>query len=119
MALAESKQTYIEMILQWLMNNNSTGQVDYTQLYVRRSVRYVYPLFMFVYALVGVIGIIGNSAMLVVLGRRRLYHDQTFFLMGNLASQTSSSASSCCPSRWPTSSSTTGSSAPSFASSFP
>lgn len=85
MALAESKQTYIEMILQWLMNNNSTGQVDYTQLYVRRSVRYVYPLFMFVYALVGVIGIIGNSAMLVVLGRRRLYHDQTFFLMGNLA----------------------------------
>lgn len=85
MTLAESKQTYVDMIFNWIINNNSSGTVDYTQPYVRRSVRYVYPLFMFLYALVGVVGIAGNTAMLVVMGRRRLYHDQTFFLMGNLA----------------------------------
>nr|KAG5692272.1 hypothetical protein BaRGS_007180 [Batillaria attramentaria] len=85
MTLAESKQTYIEMVYQWVISNNSTGNMDYTQPYVRRSLRYVYPLFMFLYTLVGVLGIVGNAAMLVVLARRRLYHDQTFFLMGNLA----------------------------------
>ncbi|XP_041370985.1 neuropeptide Y receptor type 5-like [Gigantopelta aegis] len=86
MTLAESKATYIELILAWLIHNNGTSSdVDFTQPYVRRSLRYVYPLFMFLHAVVGVVGIVGNIAMIIVLGKRRLYHDQTFFLLGNLA----------------------------------
>ncbi|XP_046368330.1 prolactin-releasing peptide receptor-like isoform X1 [Haliotis rufescens] len=85
MALAESRETYIELILRWLIDNNSTEAVDFTQPYVRRSLRYVYPLFMFLHAVVGVVGIVGNIIMLIVLGKRKLYHDQTFFLLGNLA----------------------------------
>ncbi|ESO96308.1 hypothetical protein LOTGIDRAFT_174874 [Lottia gigantea] len=85
MSLAESKDTYIVMILNWLLNNNSTNGVDFTQPYVRRSLRYVYPLFMFLHAVVGIVGIVGNLGMLVVIVKRRLYHDQTYFLMTNMA----------------------------------
>jgi len=77
------------MLFQILMfldlKNKSNTTFDFTQPYLRRSMRYVYPLFMFLYAAVGFIGFVGNITMVIIMGKRRLYHDQTFFFIGNLA----------------------------------
>lgn len=85
MTLAESKSNYVDLIHEFMSHNHGNYTVDYIQPYVRPSLKYVYPLFMFLHALVGMVGIIGNIAMVTVMGRRRLYHDQTFFFLGNLA----------------------------------
>ena len=77
--------TWVTHVLSWMETVNKSGRVDFTKPYVSLSLRYVYPLFVFLYATVGVVGVVGNAAMLFVIVRRRLYHDQTFFLMGNLA----------------------------------
>lgn len=80
----EPQSGFITQILLWIDQRNDTS-FDFTQPYIRRSMRYVYPLFMFLYAAVGLIGFIGNVSMLIVMGKRRLYHDQTYFFLGNLA----------------------------------
>ncbi|XP_033757143.1 prolactin-releasing peptide receptor-like [Pecten maximus] len=85
MALIDGQETYIGLILKWLHDNNSTEGVDFTQPHVRRSLRYVYPLFMFLHAAVGIFGLVGNIAILIVIGKRGLYKDQTFFFLGNIA----------------------------------
>ncbi|KAK3590187.1 hypothetical protein CHS0354_041243 [Potamilus streckersoni] len=85
MTVAESKENYLALILQWIENNNTTDHVDFTQPHIKRSLRYVYPIFMFLHAMVGIVGLVGNVAMITVMGKRTLYHDQTFFLLGNLA----------------------------------
>lgn len=85
MSLVEARETYLELIYDWMTNNNSTGNVDFTQPHVRKSLRYVYPLFMFLYTLVGFVGLIGNAAIIIVIGKRRFYHDQLFLFIGNLA----------------------------------
>ncbi|CAL1526266.1 unnamed protein product, partial [Lymnaea stagnalis] len=79
-----TKGTYIELILQFMSNNNHSG-IDFKEPFVKPSLRYVYPFFMFLHAVVGLVGIAGNTAMVVVIARRRLYQDQTYFLMANLA----------------------------------
>lgn len=84
MILAEAEETYIQLMTNWILNHNNT-EVDFTQPYVRRSLKYVYPMFMFLYAIVAVVGIVGNISIVVVMARRKLYHDQTFFFLGNLA----------------------------------
>ena len=84
----EPKSDFILQILLWIDQrnvNDNDSSFDFTQPYIRRSMRYVYPLFMFLYAAVGLIGFIGNVSMLIVMGKRRLYQDQTFFFLGNLA----------------------------------
>ncbi|CAG5122349.1 unnamed protein product [Candidula unifasciata] len=78
------KETYIELIIQFMTNNNHTG-IDFREPFVKPSLRYVYPLFMFLHATVGVVGVAGNAAMVIIIGKHRLYQDQTYFLMTNLA----------------------------------
>jgi hypothetical protein len=80
----EAGNNYVEKVLAYIheIGNNTS---DFRVPHMRPSLRYVYPMFIFLYATVGVIGICGNAAVLLVIGRRRLYHDQTFLLMGNLA----------------------------------
>lgn len=80
----EPQSGFITQILIWIDQRNDTS-FDFTQPYIRRSMRYVYPLFMFLYATVGLVGFVGNISMLIVMGKRRLYHDQTYFFLGNLA----------------------------------
>ena len=62
-----------------------SNETDFREPHLRPSLHYVYPLFIFLYATVGVVGIVGNAAVLFLIGHRRLYHDQTFLLMSNLA----------------------------------
>ncbi|KAH9508593.1 hypothetical protein Btru_052113 [Bulinus truncatus] len=79
-----SKENYIELIIQFMTNNNNSG-VDFKEPFIKPSLRYVYPFFMFLHVLVGLVGVAGNTAMVVVIAKHRLYQDQTYFLMTNLA----------------------------------
>ena len=92
MADEESELNYFTMVLHYMdtlesmaRNNTTVQSFDFTQPHIKRSLRYVYPLFMFLHAIVGLIGFLGNAAMIIAMGKRRLYHDQTFFFLGNLA----------------------------------
>ncbi|RUS74035.1 hypothetical protein EGW08_018209, partial [Elysia chlorotica] len=78
------KETYNQMILQYMINSSSTN-FNFREPYIKRSLIYVYPLFMLLHAIVCLAGIISNVAMVVVIIRRRLYQDQTFVLFINLA----------------------------------
>lgn len=78
--------SYAKLIVYWLDANNRSGVVDFTKPHVKLSLRYVYPLFILLYAIVMVTGTIGNAGMLVVIGRRRrLYKDPTQVYLANLA----------------------------------
>lgn len=81
---SEPDTGYIDQVMRWIENRNDTS-FDFTQPYIRKSLKYVYPIFMFLYAVVGFVGLVGNISMLIVMGKRRLYQDPTFFFLGNLA----------------------------------
>lgn len=86
MALVDSTQdTYIELIFKFFKDTNETDHVDFRKPHVRPSLRYVYPMFMFLHALIGIAGFIGNVGILFIIGKHRLYRDQTFFYFGNIA----------------------------------
>lgn len=82
--MATAEGGYIDQVLWWMENRNDTS-FDFTQPYIKKSLKYVYPIFMFLYASVGLIGMIGNISMLIVMGKRRLFQDPTFFFLGNIA----------------------------------
>ncbi|XP_060578535.1 prolactin-releasing peptide receptor-like [Ruditapes philippinarum] len=84
MASSEPDNGYIYQVMWWIENRNDTS-FDFTQPYIRKSLKYVYPIFMFLYAVVGLVGLVGNIAMVIVMGKRRLYQDPTFFFLGNIA----------------------------------
>ena len=85
MSLIEGKHNYIELIFNWIQDNNSTDEVDFTQPHIKRSLRYVYPLFIFLHALTCTFGFIGNVAIIIVVGKHGLYKDQVFFFICNIA----------------------------------
>ena len=90
MAADSAEGNYYTLVLQFMTfmekSQNSTSMAfDFTQPHIKRSVRYVYPLFVFLHAVIGLLGFVGNTAMIIAMGKRRLYHDQTFFFLGNLA----------------------------------
>lgn len=80
----DSSSGFFDEVLSWMDKQNDTS-IDFTQPFIRRSLKFVYPIFMFLYAVVGLIGMIGNISMLVVMGKRRLYQDPTYLFLGNLA----------------------------------
>ncbi|KAL4232398.1 hypothetical protein ACF0H5_009966 [Mactra antiquata] len=84
MAVEESDTGYIHQVLSFMDKKNDTS-FDFTQPYIRNSLKFVYPIFMFLYAVVGLLGMVGNISMLVVMGKRRLYQDPTYLFLGNLA----------------------------------
>ncbi|ELU08490.1 hypothetical protein CAPTEDRAFT_160415, partial [Capitella teleta] len=59
--------------------------MDFRQPYIKNSLRYVYPLFILLHAVVCLCGVCGNGAMLAVILRRKLYRSPTFFFLANLA----------------------------------
>ena len=85
MPLVDNREAFIHLVVKYIHDRNSTNDVDFTQPHVRRSLRYVYPLFMFLYAAVGLIGFTGNLGIIIAIGKRRLFKDQTFFFLANIA----------------------------------
>lgn len=84
MASTEPDNGYIDQVMWWIENRNDTS-FDFTQPYIKKSLTYVYPIFMFLYAVVGLVGLVGNISMLILMCKRRLYNNPTFFFLGNIA----------------------------------
>lgn len=83
MAEDPNKVTYIRLILNILSDSNNET-IDPSKPILRVSLRYVYPLFIFLYSLVCLIGTTGNVLILYTIMKKRL-RDPTYLLMGNLA----------------------------------
>ena len=66
-------------------SENGTMATDPRKPIIRTALRYVYPLFILIHAIVVLVGTVGNFGMMVVVTRRRLYHDPMYFFLGNLA----------------------------------
>lgn len=54
-------QSYVRLVLMWLASNNRSGVADFTKPHIKPSLRYVYPLFVFLYILVMLAGTAGWS----------------------------------------------------------
>ena len=68
-----------------LNKQNRTLDVDLTKPFLRPSLKYIYPLFIFLHACASLVGVAGNAAILVFIARRRLYRNPMFFFLANLA----------------------------------
>ncbi|XP_059173940.1 neuropeptide Y receptor type 5-like [Physella acuta] len=75
---------YIELIIQFMVTNNHSD-FDFKVPFVKPSLRYVYPFLIFLHVVICLVGVVGNTAIVVVIAKRRLYQDQTYFLLANLA----------------------------------
>lgn len=63
---------------------NDTG-IDFSEPHFRPSVARVYPLFVFLYALVVIVGTISNLAVIWTVIKHRLYRNPTYGYIINLA----------------------------------
>ena len=73
----------LQLIKRWLDANNDTKV--FSELNIRPSIECLLPLFVCLFSLVALIGIIGNITIVIVIMRQKLYNDNTFFLVGNIA----------------------------------
>jgi hypothetical protein len=68
-----------------LSKHNQSLGLDLRDPYIRLSLRYGYPLFIFLHACASVAGVIGNSAIIIYIVKHGLYRNPTFFFIANLA----------------------------------
>lgn len=52
--------------LLWHLENNHNRTVDFTKPFMKNSLKYVYPLFVFLFSCVVLGGVGGNVALLVI-----------------------------------------------------
>ena len=79
------EKTYSEMLMAAMDSENGTMATDPRKPIIRSALQYVYPLFILIHVIVVVVGAVGNCGMLIVVIKRRLYHDPMYFFLGNLA----------------------------------
>ena len=79
-------EPFLNLIIKYMESEgDNQTKVDFRQPFIKNSLKYVYPLFIFLHALVCLFGTFGNATLLVVIVRRRLYRVPTFFFLANLA----------------------------------
>ena len=49
-------KSFTDLIMQFMDTGNSTEHMDFRKPYVKPSLRYVYPLFIFIHAFIAVVG---------------------------------------------------------------
>lgn len=77
---------YLETIAHYLMGlRNLSKEEDLSKPQLRPSVINIYPLFIIFYAILIIIGIISNIAMIIHIVRHKLYHDPTNAYLINIA----------------------------------
>lgn len=77
-------QKWLSTIIEYLSNFRN-GSVDLNQPILRSAVEETYPLFIFLYVLVIVVGTCSNIAVICTVIRRKLYLNPTFCFVINLA----------------------------------
>ncbi|CAK9291227.1 unnamed protein product [Gordionus sp. m RMFG-2023] len=83
LALSQIRVSYLEQILQ-MMNNLHNETVDFRKPHIRNSLRYVFPLFMFLHVIVAMAGISSNIYMIKEIFGGGFYKNPTFMLIANL-----------------------------------
>ena len=85
--VSEIPETYYAIILNFIHNNHNENNetIDFSKPYIKNSLKYIYPLFIFIHAVVILFGTFGNIAMLVMLLRTGLFRNPTYFFLGNIA----------------------------------
>jgi hypothetical protein len=76
---------WLNVIAQFMMGLRNDSGVDFSKPYLRPSVTQVFPLFVFLYALVVVVGAVSNVAVIWTVVKHRLYKDPTYGYIFNLA----------------------------------
>ncbi|XP_014665182.1 PREDICTED: prolactin-releasing peptide receptor-like, partial [Priapulus caudatus] len=82
-SVEDPTKTYLRLILD-ILSDSHNETIDPTKPILRISLRYVYPLFIFVYSLVCLVGTTGNVLILYTIMKKRL-RDPTYLLLGNMA----------------------------------
>jgi hypothetical protein len=75
----------LSIIAQFMMGLRNGSGVDFSKPHLRPSVTQVFPLFVFLYALVVVVGAVSNVAVIWTVVKHRLYKDPTYGYIVNLA----------------------------------
>jgi hypothetical protein len=78
-------EKWLSVIAQLMMGLRNDSGVDFSKPFLRQSVTHVFPLFVFLYALVVVVGAVSNVAVIWTVVKRRLYKDPTYGYIVNLA----------------------------------
>ena len=79
-------ESYLGIIIDFIHNNNNHNEtIDFSKPYIKQSLKHIYPLFIFIHAIVILFGTFGNVAMLAVLLRTGLFRNPTYFFLGNIA----------------------------------
>ena len=76
---------WLSVIAQFLMGLRNDTETDFSKPHLRPSVVRVYPLFLFLYAVVIGVGTVSNIAVICTIFKHRLYRDPTYGYIVNLA----------------------------------
>lgn len=76
---------WLNIIAQFMMGLRNDSGLDFSKPYLRPSLTRVFPLFVFLYALVVSVGAVSNVALIWTVVKHRLYKDPTYGYLINLA----------------------------------
>ena len=74
----------INQLVTWLGENN-LNTTNFRQPAIKHSLRYIYPLYIFLNAVMVIFGTIANGAMICVIVRHKLYKNPTYAYLANIA----------------------------------
>lgn len=79
-------EKFLEDIIRYLhYGTQHNGTFDFREPQLRYAFTTLYPLFVFMYALIVAVGLLSNFLMVYAIFRDRLYKDETFCYFVNLA----------------------------------
>ena len=76
---------WLNVVAEFIMGLRNDSDLDLRKPFLRSSVTQVFPLFVFLYALLVVVGAISNIAVIWTVVKHRLYKDPTYSYIINLA----------------------------------
>jgi hypothetical protein len=76
---------WLNVVAQFIMGLRNDSGLDFSKPHLRPSVARVFPLFVFLYALVVAVGTISNLAVIWTVVKHRLYRNPTYGYIINLA----------------------------------
>ncbi|XP_023728017.1 prolactin-releasing peptide receptor isoform X2 [Cryptotermes secundus] len=76
---------WLNVVAQFVMGLRNDSGLDFSKPHLRPSVARVFPLFVFLYALVVAVGTISNLAVIWTVAKHRLYRNPTYGYIINLA----------------------------------
>jgi hypothetical protein len=76
---------WMHVVLQYILGLRNDSGMDFSKPHLRPSVARVFPLFVFLYAMVVIVGTISNIAVIWTIIKHRLYRNPTYGYIINLA----------------------------------